>query len=141
MRYFSLLSLVFGLACTVQAPTAPNGPGLPGRADAGPSSDAGPTTPDATTPRDAGSPECAADRFEPNDTIEASAEAQTGEFIQNLTACPGNEDWFYIQLEEDQRVRFEIDHDRQGDIDMTVLNAESESLAGLERSAVNILSA
>jgi len=129
-----LFLLTFG-ACSVTAPDGPS-PLLP---DSGVLTDAGN---DAGVAVDGGQnvPACADDTLEVNDDQASSAPIERAE-NEELVACPGNEDWYWIEIGENQRKRIILEHDGAGDIDLQILNNEGEFAISVERSGRSITSA
>jgi hypothetical protein len=139
MYKISMLALFAVGACTVQAPGSPNLPGGQ-RADTGisPGADAG-VQPSDAGPADAGAEGCVDDGFEPNNDMNAATPLSTlGD--AELTACPGDEDWARFEIEQGQRIKITLRHDRIGDINMQILSADGEFLTTVERSETEILS-
>ncbi len=134
MRLLSLFVLLSFGACAVNAPAGPDPFG-----DGGVISDAGvdPGNPsqDAAQPR----PECTDDRMEANDNREAAAAVAQTEDV-NLVACPGNEDWYWIQTANDERARVRLEHDGAGDVDLQILNQDGEFAVSVERGGRDIVS-
>ncbi|MEE2835335.1 MAG: hypothetical protein VYB65_04865 [Myxococcota bacterium] len=132
MKFSPALALAALTACSVNAPQGPS-PLLP---DAGPAADAGV---DAGT-ADAGTTPsvCGDDLFEPNDTLEAAASLEEAQDT-DLAACPGNEDWYWINIGEDRNTRIMLAHDGEGDIDLQVLNLEGAFAASVERNGRTII--
>ncbi len=131
MRFFSLLALFGLLACSVAAPDNPTLPmGDAGANDGGPvSGDAVPSTQDGGN-----NTVCNDDRLELNNTM-ASATTFTRALDTQLVACPGNEDWYLLRLDDDERAKLSLEHDGAGDINMQILDEDGDMVIAAERSA------
>ena len=129
MRLFSLLALVSLIACSVEVPESPHVAGADtGNTDAGPGpQDAGPSGQDVGT-----SHSCDDDRLEPNDTMQNSRSVANASG-RELVACGGNEDWFLLELDEGERVKLQLSHDGNGDINMQILSQSGEFITSVDR--------
>ncbi len=73
---------------------------------------------------------CLPDALEPNESPEFAP--LITESVPGLTLCPGDEDWFEVQIEQGQTVELALQfHHRDGDLDMELLD---DGLRVLERA-------
>jgi hypothetical protein len=64
---------------------------------------------------------CRPDDFEPNDNVDNAAPLANVTGTHQGTACGGDDDWFRIDAQAGQRLRFELDfHAVDGDLDMAI---------------------
>lgn len=77
-------------------------------------------------------PECADDRYEPNDTIEAPLPLRVQD--HELVLCPGNADWFALPLTPLQALRVELEHAPGATLEVLV-QPEGGRTLGSARSA------
>lgn len=72
---------------------------------------------------------CADDRSEPNNSPEAASFLREDTVIEGLTICPGDEDWFSLELEEDEAVDVLMAHTAtNGNLDIEVYGSDRATL-------------
>jgi hypothetical protein len=72
---------------------------------------------------------CRPDAAEPNDTADNAADLANGAGTFEGTACDGDDDWYRIDAQAGQRLRFELDfHAVDGDLDLALFAPDRQTV-------------
>jgi hypothetical protein len=81
---------------------------------------------------------CADDRDEPNNSAAEATFLPEDSVIEGLTICPGDEDWFTLELGEDEAVDVLMAHTQiNGDLDLEVYASDRETRIDQSATTLN----